>query len=371
MTNPVSESGQIAHTHDEGGSWHAHEGDQHDGHEHGILHSHGLASHEHPLDPDRLYHDHDADTPPTPDPMDPWRKTIEHNFAYHPPRPGSDDAERHERVREGCKALALFLTNQCPQSRELGEALQTLEGVMMYANAAIARHASDLPEVLTAELRAMGHIKTFSQWAQPLPGGLGPIYGARGVGEDASAAYWEPQLNERMQKMTCAEIRDALDLFEVYRTEESTDDEAGCTGCPEDEPTIDIDRKAEIAEHLREAARALVNGEPDVAQGYFKAIADGIEDGDLDPVTVSASATRLPVGIVDAPEKATRFTFAPADEMPTLAAALDLLTGSSAYELGELCGMTGASVAVEPRGSMFMLTVRNRPSFLRRLFGAS
>lgn len=63
----------------------------------------------------------------------------EHNFAHHAP-PNPETAERHNEVRQHCRWLADWLACFVPVSRELSLALTDLEGVMMHANAAIARH---------------------------------------------------------------------------------------------------------------------------------------------------------------------------------------------------------------------------------------
>lgn len=69
---------------------------------------------------------------------------IENNFKYHAPT--GNKGERHDLVRKSCKALAYQLESLCPTSRERSLAMTKLEEVMMWANAAIARHEySELP----------------------------------------------------------------------------------------------------------------------------------------------------------------------------------------------------------------------------------
>lgn len=69
---------------------------------------------------------------------------LDHRFAYHPPA-YEGIAERHESVREHCRALAERLTRLCPGSRELACAITSLEETMMWANAAIARDPDSMP----------------------------------------------------------------------------------------------------------------------------------------------------------------------------------------------------------------------------------
>lgn len=62
---------------------------------------------------------------------------LAHRFDYH--RPDAERVQRHERVREGCKRLALLLDEIVPPGRELASALTSLEQAMFWANAGIAR----------------------------------------------------------------------------------------------------------------------------------------------------------------------------------------------------------------------------------------
>lgn len=67
-----------------------------------------------------------------------------HRFEYHPPREGTDDAERHGNVREACHLLAIRLDDLCgPDSREKSLAITHLEESMFWANAAIARNKTE------------------------------------------------------------------------------------------------------------------------------------------------------------------------------------------------------------------------------------
>lgn len=64
---------------------------------------------------------------------------IHNRFVYHKP---ADDlvAAKHDGVRNMCADLAHMLNDMLPESREKSLAITHLEEVMMWANAAIARH---------------------------------------------------------------------------------------------------------------------------------------------------------------------------------------------------------------------------------------
>lgn len=62
---------------------------------------------------------------------------IEHRFTYHPPTP--EQAEKYQEIRDEAKRFALRLNALCPDSCELATALTHLDGVVFFANAAIAR----------------------------------------------------------------------------------------------------------------------------------------------------------------------------------------------------------------------------------------
>jgi hypothetical protein len=67
---------------------------------------------------------------------------IETNFTYHPPKRTEDEHDqpsRYETIRNKGKELAILLTHNCPEGRELSLALTHLEEAVMWANAAIAR----------------------------------------------------------------------------------------------------------------------------------------------------------------------------------------------------------------------------------------
>jgi len=59
-------------------------------------------------------------------------------FTYHSPR--DDQPERYAMIREWGRQMAILVMQCCPPSRERSLALTKLEEVVMWANAAIARH---------------------------------------------------------------------------------------------------------------------------------------------------------------------------------------------------------------------------------------
>lgn len=61
-------------------------------------------------------------------------------FAYHPAR-DKETQDAHTAVREKCLELALALGTVVPNCHEFGVAIQRLEEVMFWANAAVARSA--------------------------------------------------------------------------------------------------------------------------------------------------------------------------------------------------------------------------------------
>lgn len=65
-------------------------------------------------------------------------KDIERNFTYHPPKEGQP--EKYKEVRRKAKALAHFINNRCPVSREKSIAMTKLEEAVFWANASIARN---------------------------------------------------------------------------------------------------------------------------------------------------------------------------------------------------------------------------------------
>jgi len=64
----------------------------------------------------------------------------DNRFTYHPPKPELNQTARYESIREKARQFALYLADQCPESRELSLAITKLEEVVMWANSSIARH---------------------------------------------------------------------------------------------------------------------------------------------------------------------------------------------------------------------------------------
>lgn len=65
---------------------------------------------------------------------------IDEIFSFHPPRPDTDDADRHDKVRLVCRNAAHAIKDLTPDSPEQTTALRKLQEAMMHANAAIAVH---------------------------------------------------------------------------------------------------------------------------------------------------------------------------------------------------------------------------------------
>jgi hypothetical protein len=61
---------------------------------------------------------------------------IDDIFSYH--KPGGNQAERYEHLRNHAKLLAFAIQNNCPESREKSLAFTNLQQVVMWANASIA-----------------------------------------------------------------------------------------------------------------------------------------------------------------------------------------------------------------------------------------
>lgn len=75
---------------------------------------------------------------------------IEHSFTFH--APSSDDvAKLHEEVRAECKKLAQFVASRIPDSRELSNALTSIEAAMHWANSGVALHQDSLPTPASSE----------------------------------------------------------------------------------------------------------------------------------------------------------------------------------------------------------------------------
>lgn len=70
---------------------------------------------------------------------------IYNNFEYHPPL-NEDTVKTYKAIRDEAKKLALYLNEVCPDSRELEQAFINIEQVVMWANAAIARHGLVVPD---------------------------------------------------------------------------------------------------------------------------------------------------------------------------------------------------------------------------------
>lgn len=63
---------------------------------------------------------------------------IKDRFTYHAPKKGQP--ELYEKIRDRAKGMANFIAKNTPESREQSLAITKLEEVVMWANAAIARH---------------------------------------------------------------------------------------------------------------------------------------------------------------------------------------------------------------------------------------
>jgi hypothetical protein len=63
---------------------------------------------------------------------------IANRFTYHAPKPAQ--TARYEEIRAQARTFAEYLRLNCPPSREAALALTHLDEVVMWANAAIARH---------------------------------------------------------------------------------------------------------------------------------------------------------------------------------------------------------------------------------------
>ena len=63
---------------------------------------------------------------------------LHNRFTYHPPKDGQP--EIYEDIRNRARNYALYLSQFCPESRELSLAITKLEECVFWANAAIARN---------------------------------------------------------------------------------------------------------------------------------------------------------------------------------------------------------------------------------------
>lgn len=79
---------------------------------------------------------------------------LNNRFTYHAPVT-PETADAHTAVRARCSELAHWLNTVCPDGRELALAITSLEGVMTWANAAIARHGG--PAVPVAKVDRYGN----------------------------------------------------------------------------------------------------------------------------------------------------------------------------------------------------------------------
>lgn len=63
---------------------------------------------------------------------------LEKIYTYHPPK--GDQPALYDAIREKTKALAKFVQDSCPDSRERAVALTHLETFAFWTNASIARN---------------------------------------------------------------------------------------------------------------------------------------------------------------------------------------------------------------------------------------
>ena len=67
-------------------------------------------------------------------------KDLKNRFDYHVPIIELDQTDRYEKIRNKAKNFARYLISVTPDSREQSLAITSLEEVVFWANAAIARH---------------------------------------------------------------------------------------------------------------------------------------------------------------------------------------------------------------------------------------
>jgi hypothetical protein len=65
---------------------------------------------------------------------------IENRFTFHPA--SKEQGELYSSIRADARNYAVFLTSNCPASRELSLAVTHLEEAVFWANASIARHTN-------------------------------------------------------------------------------------------------------------------------------------------------------------------------------------------------------------------------------------
>ncbi len=75
----------------------------------------------------------------------PTLEQLTNRYCYH--KPFGDQAERYEVIRKACLGLATLIVANTPCSSEQTRALNSLDEVMMLANASIARNEKESPEV--------------------------------------------------------------------------------------------------------------------------------------------------------------------------------------------------------------------------------
>ena len=69
---------------------------------------------------------------------DEQKKKLEHNFSYHPPKPGQPG--KYGEIRGMGLTFSEIVCLHCADSRERSIALTKIEEAVMWANAAIARN---------------------------------------------------------------------------------------------------------------------------------------------------------------------------------------------------------------------------------------
>ena len=69
-------------------------------------------------------------------------------FTYHSPK--GNQAERYSAIRNACLHLSVVVTALAPPSKERDRSIECIEMASMQANAAIARHETDIPDELPA-----------------------------------------------------------------------------------------------------------------------------------------------------------------------------------------------------------------------------
>lgn len=74
------------------------------------------------------------------------QERIDNDFVFHPSNPSVN--EKFASIRRTLHSEAIFLSDICPEGRELSLALTHLEEAMFWANAAIARTQPREEEVL-------------------------------------------------------------------------------------------------------------------------------------------------------------------------------------------------------------------------------